>query len=189
MAKNQSTGSEDDSNSQQSIIARREFPTEIDDDARMRIKLMVKAELERSLASDDSTNREAGTLRNVQVISSGCWSFCGDLSRCCCLKLSMHRCRDIPTKWTSNRLAHAFAIGSMVQLRSSSWDPRSRWLYNDCIFLRNSSCMDQNSAPSLFPFTSLNRISDLYMKYVIGWFSKCQSSHVVWNQIGRSNRR
>ena len=70
-AKSKSTTPEDDSNSQRNLIARREFPAEIDDDARMRIKLMVKAELERNLARDEEPNREAGELRDVQVLSSG----------------------------------------------------------------------------------------------------------------------
>ena len=69
--KSQSTTLGDDSNAQRNLIARREFPAEIDDDARMRIKLMVKAELERNLARGEVPNREAGTLRDVQVLSCG----------------------------------------------------------------------------------------------------------------------
>ena len=48
---------------QQRAIARRGFPRDIDDQTRMRIKLMVKSELERSLASDGSNDREAGGSR------------------------------------------------------------------------------------------------------------------------------
>ena len=121
---NSKSSRRDEPNSLEASIARSEFPDAIDDQTRMQIKLMVQSELEKSLATDGSSNREAGTLRNVQVRA---WKWDGVPYSCKAsvfLLLESDQIEISLCMRTCNRSDHAFIIVNTAQALSSTWDPR-----------------------------------------------------------------